>query len=224
VQTIGFDTAKSVEYARYAGSKGADAIISLTPPDASDADIIAYFKALAAASKLPMMVQAVGKVSVDTLVAVSQAVPSLVVVKDEAGDPLQRGPGLQARTGGKLEDFSGSGGHTFFAELELGFLGTCPYVGLSDVLQQCFDLYRVGKKSQAYDLFGWFLAFDAIPRSNEYVLKARGVFAEDAIMRTNPLPPDAPPARRHALPPITEAQKAEIRLALNTYLKGYLVA
>ena len=149
VQTLGFDIAKSAEYARYAGSKGADAIISLTPPGASDADTIAYFKkALGAASNLPMMVQAVGKVSVDTLVALSQAVPAVVVVKDEAGDPLQRGPELQSRTGGKLEDFSGSGGHTFFPEMELGFLGTCPYVGLSDVLQQCFELYQSGKEGR----------------------------------------------------------------------------
>jgi dihydrodipicolinate synthase/N-acetylneuraminate lyase len=223
VQTVGFDTAKSVEYARYAGSKGADAIISLTPPGGSDADIIAYFKALGAASKLPMLVQAVGNVSVDTLVALSRAVPAVVAVKDEAGDPLERGPLLQARTGGKLEDFSGSGGHTFFPEMELGFLGTCPYVGLSDVLQKCFNLYQAGKKSQAFDVFGRFLAFNSIPRSNDYVLMARGVFPENAIMRVNPPPAGASGHRRH-LPPITDAQKAEIRLALNTYVKGDLVA
>ena len=40
----------------------------------------------------------------------------------------------------------------------------------------------------------------------------------------NPAPPDAPAARRGQLPPITEAQKTEVRLALNTYLKRYLVA
>lgn len=222
VQTAGFDLAKSVDYAKYAGVKGADAIISLTPPGASDSDIIAYFKALAAASKLPMLVQAVGNVSVDTLVALSTAVPDVVAVKDEAGDPLERGPRLQALTGGRLEDFSGSGGHTFFPELELGFLGTCPYVGLSDVLQQCFELYRAGKKREAYDVFGLFLAFDAIPRSNDYVMMARGVFSDDAVMRVNPAPNGA---RTHAVPkPVTDAQKAEVRLALNSYLKPYLVA
>lgn len=221
VQTIGFDTAKSAEYAKYAGSKGADAIISLTPAGASDAETIAYFKALGAASNLPMLAQAVGNVSVDTLVALSNAVPTLVAVKDEAGDPLQRGPILQARTGGRLGDWSGSGGHTFFPELELGFLGTCPYVGLSDVLQKCFDLYQAGKKREAYVIFGAFLAFDGIPRSNEYVLMARGVFPEDAVMRSNPPPAGA---ASHPREPITAAQKAEIKLALDSYLKPYLVA
>ena len=49
---------------------------------------------------------------------------------------------------GRLEDFSGGGGMTFFAELELGFLGTCPYTGLADVLQTCFNSYRAGRKRE----------------------------------------------------------------------------
>jgi len=224
VQTPGFDLSKSVEYAKYASSKGADAIISLTPTGASDDDIITYFKALASAGNLPMLVQAVGDVSVDTLVALYKAVPTLVAVKDEAGDPLQRAPDLMSRTGGTLEDFSGAGGHTFFAEMEEGFLGTCPYVGLSDVLQKCFDLYQAGKKRDAYDVFGRFLAFDSIPHANEYVCIARGVFPEGEIMRVNPPPAGAAMGRRRPEGKITDAQKAEIKLALDTYVKPYLVA
>jgi dihydrodipicolinate synthase/N-acetylneuraminate lyase len=227
VQTVGFDLAKSQEYCRYAKSKNADAIISFVPDNASDADAIAYFKALGDASGLPMFVQAVGNVSVDTLVALSNALPNLVAVKDESGDPLERAPGLLQRTGGKLEDFSGGGGHSFFMEQELGFVGTCPYTGLSDVLQQCFNLYQAGKKREAYDMFGRFLTFDGLPHANEYVMAARGVFAEDAVMRVNP------PAGgggggggggRRARAAITQAQKDEIKLALNTYLKPVLVA
>ena len=225
VQTAGFNTANSQAYCKKARSLNADAIISLTPPG-SDADVIAYFKALSDASGLPMMVQAVGNVSVDSLVALAAAVPTIVAVKDEAGDPLERAPELLQKTGGKLEDFSGGGGMSFFPELELGFLGTCPYTGLADVLQACFNSYRAGRKREAYDSFGRFLAFNALPHANEYVMKARGVFAEDAIMRANPAPPGAPPAGagRRRGGQITEAHKAEIKLALDTYLKPYLVA
>jgi dihydrodipicolinate synthase/N-acetylneuraminate lyase len=223
VQTLGFDIAKSADYARYAGQKGADAVMSLTPPGASDAEIISYFKTLASASNLPLMVQAVGDVSIDTLVNLSKAVPSVVAVKDEAKeDPLMRGPILQARTGGKLEDFSGGGGYTFFPEMDRGFLGTCPYVGLSDVLQECFNLYQAGKKAEAYNVFGLFMAFKAIPRSNDYVMVARGVFPEDAVMRVNPPAKGAP--ARPAPKPVTDFEKAEIRRALNDYLKPHLVA
>ena len=139
VQTEGFNIVNSQAYARKAKSLNADGIISLVPPNANDADRIAYFKALADASGLPIMVQAVGDVSVDQLVALAAAIPTIVAVKDEAGDPLERAPDLLQKTGGKVEDFSGGGGMTFFAELELGFLGTCPYTGLADVLQACFN-------------------------------------------------------------------------------------
>ena len=43
-----------------------------------------------------------------------------------------------------------------------------------------------GKKKDAYDIFGRFLALNSLPHANEYVMKARGVFPEDAIMRANP--------------------------------------
>jgi dihydrodipicolinate synthase/N-acetylneuraminate lyase len=224
VQTAGFNTANSQVYAKKAKSLNADAIISLTPPG-SDADVIAYFKALSDASGLPMMVQAVGNVSVDSLVALAASVPTIVAVKDEAGDPLERAPDLLQKTGGKLEDFSGGGGMSFFPELELGFLGTCPYTGLADVLQACFNAYKAGRKREAYDSFGRFLAFNALPHANEYVMKARGVFAEDAVMRTNPAAPGAPAgAGRRRGGQITDAHKAEIRMALDTYLKPFLVA
>jgi dihydrodipicolinate synthase/N-acetylneuraminate lyase len=171
-----------------------------------------------------MMVQATGNVSVDTLVALATAVPAIIAVKDEAGDPLERAPSLLQRSGGKLEDFSGGGGMTFFPELELGFLGTCPYTGLADVLQQCFNAYRAGRKRDAYDIFGRFLAFNALPHANDYVMKARGVFAEGAIMRANPSTLPAGGGNRQRSGPVTDAQKAEIRAALDSYLKPFLVA
>ena len=146
-------------------------------------------------------------------------------VKDESGDPLERAPELLQKTGGRIEDFSGGGGMTFFAELELGFLGTCPYTGLADVLQTCFNSYRAGRKREAYDMFGRFLAFNSLPHANEYVMKARGIFAEDAIMRVNPPVPGQPAGGgRRRGGAITEAHKAQIRLALSTYLKPHLVA
>ncbi len=221
VQTAGFNVAASQAYCKKAKSLNADGIISLVPPDSSRTEAAAYFKALSDASGLPIMVQAVGNVSVEDLVALAASVPAIMAVKDEAGDPLERAPELLQKTGGRIEDFSGGGGMSFFPELELGFLGTCPYAGLADVLQACFNSYRAERKREAYDIFGRFLAFNALPHANDYVMKARGVFAEDAVMRSNPPAPGAPAGRRGQ---ITEAHKAEIRLALDSYLKPFLVA
>jgi len=222
VQTQGFNLANSQAYARKAKSLNADAIISLVPSPASDSDVIAYVKGLSDASGLPIMVQAVGDLGVDTLAKLVQEVPAVFGVKDEAGDPLLRAPELLQKTGGKVADFSGAGGLTFFAELELGFLGTCPYTGLADVLQRCFNAYQAGRKPEAFDTFGRFLAFNSLPHGNEYVMKARGVFREDAIMRANSASPAG--AARARRGDITDAQKAEIRTVLQTYLKPYLVA
>jgi 4-hydroxy-tetrahydrodipicolinate synthase len=226
VQTIGFNTAASQAYARKAKSLNADAIISLTPPGASQSEVVAYFKALSDASGLPIMVQAVGDISVDSLVALAEAVPAVVAVKDETEEePLDRVTRLLQKSGGKLTDFSGMGGMTFFAELELGFLGTMPYTGMADLLQVCFNSYRAGRKQAAYDTFGRFLAFNSLPHANQYVMKARGVFAEDAIMRVNPPVPGQPAGgSRRRGGTITETHKAQIRLALSTYLKSHLVA
>ena len=85
VQTVGFNVANSQDYARTARRLNADAVISIVPPNISDAEVISYFKALADASGLPVMVQAIGATSVDTLVALAGAVPGIVAVKDEAG-------------------------------------------------------------------------------------------------------------------------------------------
>lgn len=218
VQTAGFKIAHSQSYARTAKRLNADGIISLMPPKVSDADVIRYFKALSHASGLPLMVQAVGNTSVDSILALVNAVPSIIAIKDEAGDPLETGPILIKRTGGKLKVFSGGGGLHFFPEMELGFTGNCPYSGLADLLQSCFNDFVAGRKRQAYDNFGRFLAFNSLPHANEYVMKARGVFTEDAVMRSNP------GAGTRSVVPITAAQKALIRNALDTYLKPYLVA
>jgi dihydrodipicolinate synthase/N-acetylneuraminate lyase len=169
VQTVGFDPAQSSEYAQEAQRKGANAVMSQCKPGASQ----------------------------DEMVALSEQVPQIVVVKDEAqGDVLARAPELLTRTHGRLLDFSGHGGNTMFSEMELGFTGTCPYVGMADVQQQVFNLYMAGKKAQAFDVFGRYLAFNSIPRANEYVLVARGVLPENSIFRGPPPSARPPPARQ----------------------------
>lgn len=222
VQSHGFDTTKSVIYAKTARRLKADGIMSIMPQDRGVPEIIAYFKAISDASGLPVIVQAIGNTSVESITALAKALPTVVAVKDEAGHPLENGPVLLKRTNGKLEVFSGGGGMHFFPEMELGFTGTCPYTGLADLLQLCFNQFMAGQRSRSYDNFGRFLAFNSLPHANEYVMVARGVFTEDLIMRQNP--GGMPGAHHGGTTPITDAQKADIRQALNTYLKPYLVA
>jgi dihydrodipicolinate synthase/N-acetylneuraminate lyase len=160
------------------------------------------------------MMQAVGDVSPELIVELAREVPTLRAVKDEAGDPLTRAAKILAAT--QLADFSGNGGHTMLAEMNLGFSGSCPYVGLADLYQESFDLWHDGQHARAFDIFGRISAFNSIPGSNEYVLVARGVFPEDCVMRK--------PASARATPALTPAQKQFIREVLDRDLKPYLRA
>ncbi|MGO9258786.1 MAG: dihydrodipicolinate synthase family protein [Bryobacteraceae bacterium] len=226
VQTQGGDTAGAVEYAKHAARNGADAIVSL-PPEKADADtMLEYYKTIGKATDLPLFVQSTGDMSVDLVVRMFKEIPTMRVVKDEAGNPLQRVAEIRERTGGKLNVFSGNGVRTMITEMERGFSGHCPTTGLADIYAQAFDLWHAGKKREGYDMFGRVLAFDSIPNASAYVLIARGVFKENTITRAMTLAGGGGGARSggggRRGPALDEAGKKEIRDALSTYLKPYL--
>jgi dihydrodipicolinate synthase/N-acetylneuraminate lyase len=219
VQTLGSDVNGAVEYAKHAARHGADAIVSLPPEKADDNGMLEYYQVIGKATELPLIVQSTGDMSVDLVVRMFKEIPTMRVIKDEAGDPLQRVAEIRERTGGKLNVFSGNGVRTMITEMERGFLGHCPTTGLADVYAQAYDLWHSGKKREAFDMFGRVLAFESIPSAGPYVLKARGVFKENSITRSAPV---AGAAGRRPAAPLDEAAKKEIRGALNTYLKPYL--
>ena len=219
VQTHGGDLNGALEYARHAAHHGADAIISLPPEKAGADDTVEYYKTLGKATELPLFVQSTGDMSVDLVVRMFREIPTMRVIKDEAGNPLQRVGEIRERTEGKLAVFSGNGVRTMITEMERGFSGHCPTTGLADIYAQAFDLWHGGKKREAFDMFGRVLAFDSIPNASSYVLIARGVFKEGTI--TRPMSTAGGGAGRHPAP-LDEAGKRDIRDALNTYLKPYL--
>ncbi len=226
VQTHDGGTDGAIEYAKHALKHGADAIVSL-PPEKADANaMIEYYKTIGKATDLPLFVQSTGDMSVDLIVQMFKEIPTMRVVKDEAGNPLQRVSEIRERTGGKLNVFSGNGVRTMITEMERGFTGHCPTTGLSDIYAQAFDLWHAGKKRDAFDMFGRVLAFDSIPNSGAYVLTARGVFKEDtktrAMSTSGGGAGGASAGARRPTPPLDEAGKKDIRDALNTYLKPYL--
>ena len=210
VQAPGGDLDHAIARARRAAALGADAVISLPPAGKDHPATLAYYKALGAATPLPLVMQAVGDMGVDLVRDIASQVPTLAAIKDEAGDPLKRAPQILADT--QLEDFSGGGGHTLLADMEAGFSGSCPYVGLSDLFQRSFDLWQAGDRKQAFEMFGRILAFDSLPGANEYVLTVRGVFREDTVLRR---------AGNAAPKVIDPSQKQRIADAFHRYLDGY---
>lgn len=228
VQTQGGGAEGAVEYAKHAARNGADAIISL-PPEGADAEaMFEYYKTVGNATDLPLVVQSTNDMSVDLVVRMFKEIPAMRVIKDEAGNALQRVTEIRERTGDRLNVFSGKGVRTMITEMERGFSGHCPTTGLADIYTQAFELWHSGKKREGYDMFGRVLAFDSIPDAGSYVLIARGVFKESTLTRAITLPvgrgggQSGGNGRRPAA--LDDAAKKEIRDALNTYLKPYLRA
>ena len=217
VQTQGKDLAGAVAYAKHAAAHGADAICSL-PPDGDNAAIMEYYKAIGAATDLPLFMQTIGDMPVDLVVEMYKSIPTIRVVKDEAGDPLKRVTELRAKTDGKLAVFAGKGVRQMMDEMRLGFTGFCPTVGMADVFQQAWELYEAGKIRESYDMFGRIQAFSTITNADRYVMVARGIFKEDT--KSRPTPGMGSGGATQAA--MTEADKKDVRDALNAYLKPYL--
>jgi dihydrodipicolinate synthase/N-acetylneuraminate lyase len=183
VQALNNDLPKAVMYARHAAEHGADAVISLPPEKADDKAMIEYYKAIGAATELPLFVQSQGDMSVDLIVEMAKQIPTMKCVKDEAGNPLGRVTQIIERTNGKLAVFSGNGVRTMVDEMRLGFAGHCPYPVLSDFYAAAFDQWHAGKKREAFDTFGRIQAISSVTGATNYLMVVRGVFKETTRMR-----------------------------------------
>jgi len=217
VQTQNNDLSGAIAFAKHAAQHGADAICSL-PPTGDDAAMLSYYKAIGSATDLPLFVQTIGDMSVELIVAMFRSIPTMRVVKDEAGDPLARITEIRQKTADKLGVFAGKGVRTMVDEMQLGFAGYCPVVALADVYQQAFELHEAGKQREAFDMFGRILAFDSITHADQYLLAARGIFKENT--KSRPMPGMGNPNNKPSL--LTEEDKKAVREALDTYLKPYL--
>jgi 4-hydroxy-tetrahydrodipicolinate synthase len=208
-------------YARHADQHGADAIICIPPAALTDeGELLKYYQRVGALTPRPLMIQAVGSMSVDLLVKIYETVPTARAVKDESGEPIDRVQELVRRTKGDMSVFSGRGVATMITEMERGFVGHCPYVSLADIYAEAYDLYHAGKKREAFLRFGAIQAANTLfSQSTPDVLIARGVFKPGTRTRSNA--PQAQGANTRRMP---AGSPEEIKRILDTYMKPYLRA
>ncbi len=202
----------AIRYARHAQKNGADAIISLPPEKADGEAMVDYYKALGAATELPLIVQTQGATTVDLVVEMFRQVPRMKCVKDEAGNPLTRVTQIRERTGDKLAVFSGNGVRTMIDEMRLGFAGHCPMTMLADFYAAAYDLWHSDKQGEAFDMFGRIQAFLTIPGATACLLQIRGIFKENTRSRGG---------AGHASPP-GEIQTKTVREAWDRFMKPHL--
>ncbi len=175
------DTPAAVRYAKHAAQAGADAIISLPPAGVSDPQaLLAYYKTIGSATGLPLFVQAVGNMSVETILSMYRNIPTLRYVKDEAGQPLLRIAQLRAESHDEIKVFTGTHGKTLIDEMARGFSGSMPAASFADIYAAAWDLWQEGKKQQAVEMFGAAAVLineiSTYEDGMKYILHLRGVF------------------------------------------------
>ena len=227
VQPLDGDVNTAIRYAKHAAKHGADGLVSLPPgfdngqpqKTLTPQEHLDYYKAVGAATDLPLMVQSHGDMSVDLIVMLYEQVPTLKAVKDETGDVLARLPEFRKRTDGKFIVMNADGANLMLNGMTLGFEGYIPKTGLADISQAAFELWNAGHHKEAFDMFGRVQAFQTVPGVMQYALTARGVFKETTTVRD---------AKRifgaNGVAPKDDAQRRFIRESLKEFLGPYLRA
>jgi 4-hydroxy-tetrahydrodipicolinate synthase len=181
----------AIGYAKQAEKLGADAVISLPPANQSDPKaVLEYYRAVGGATGLPLFVQAVGSMSVEQVIEMYKAIPTLRYIKDEAGQPLARIAALRQMSGDQLKVFTGAHGRTLVDEMMRGFSGSMPAASFADIYAAAWDLWHEGKRREAVDMFGRAsVLIGEIStygmESMKYILVLRGVF-KTSLTRERP--------------------------------------
>jgi dihydrodipicolinate synthase/N-acetylneuraminate lyase len=161
---------------------GADAIISLPPADEKDPKaVVDYYKRVGEATGLPLFAQAVGNMSVATLIEMYKTIPTFRYIKDEAGQPLFRIQELREKSSDQLKVFTGGHGRTMIDEMNRGFSGTMPAASFADLYASAWDSWQEGKRKESIEMFGrasMLISEVSVYgiESLKYILQLRGVF------------------------------------------------
>ncbi|HSI55887.1 MAG TPA: 4-hydroxy-tetrahydrodipicolinate synthase [Ramlibacter sp.] len=150
------DTRHSIELTRKARELGADGVIVVSPyyNRPPQAGIEAHFRAVAAATDLPVMVYDVPlrtgrRIEREVLLRLFREVPNIVAFKDATGDP-PAAAALVAEAGGHFDLYSGDDAYTLplLAVGAVGIVGTSTH-WTSPQFQQMFLAFQQGRVEDA---------------------------------------------------------------------------
>jgi 4-hydroxy-tetrahydrodipicolinate synthase len=225
----GRDTAEMLEYARRADALGADAMIAMPPSTGrSMDDYRTYFRALAGATTRPLIVQTSGGAkdlvpSVDLIVGLAREFPHTAYVKEESEPLIPRMQEEIAARPTMRGIFGASLATGWLYEMRLGLDGVITGMGMyADLMGRIWDLHEQAQHEQVRDAYSRFLLMrnlnEAIPGTDLYVMKMRGVF-KTAVRRTSPPAAGTAPKLTEIVPTDTERAEIEFRFAA---LKPYI--
>jgi len=210
VTTTHFSSKIAAERSRRAQQAGA-AMVMLMPPyhgatiRADEAGVVGYFRAVADAIDIPIMIQDAPvsgvALSADFLARLAREIPQVSYIKAEMPGAAGKLRALIELAGDALEGpFDGEESITLIPDLDAGATGTMPSAMVPDVLRQVVDRYRDGQRDAAVAIYERWL-----PLIN-YENKQCGLRATKALMKEGGI--IASEAVRHPQTPLHPATRA----------------
>ena len=193
----------AVEYVRHAESIGADAIMALPPSlhASSPAEIKAHYKAIGAATSLPLVIQNVSgqgatPLSAPLIAELVREIPNARFVKEESGYPAQTVGEIIRLCGDQVEGvMGGKAGKTLMEEVRHGVAGTMPACEFADIHVALWNAIEAKDEQRARTIFNRLLPLlnleqdYGMPLMKE-VLKMRGVIGSTAVRQSGFRPLD----------------------------------
>ncbi|MBM3813722.1 MAG: dihydrodipicolinate synthase family protein [Acidimicrobiia bacterium] len=211
------DSSAAVEYSKLATKLGADALIALPPREEKDWNkITLYYREIGAASPLPLFIQAIGNVTVQGIIDLSKAIPTLRYIKDEAGPVLSRLTEIRSKAPA-LNPFTGGHSKTLLDEMIRGSAGTMPASAWADLHVAAWDAFHSGDRARAANLCAKSLLListvDAYGMpAVKYFLHLRGLFPTYHLRRDT--------SRNNALDDHAKRYLAELFALLKPHLRA----
>lgn len=222
----GRDTAEMLEYARRAEALGADATIAMPPTTGRSLDDYrAYFRALGSATTRPAIVQTSGGAkdlspSVELIVDMAKEFPHMAYVKEESQPLIKRMQSEIAARPTMKGIFGASLGTGWLYEMRLGLDGVITGMGMyADLMARMWEMHERGQHERVRDAYSKFLLMrnlnEAIPGTDLYVMKMRGVFKTTVRRTAAPAAGQSPKATELSefKPTAVEREEIEFRFA-----------
>ncbi len=160
-------TESSVDLARHAQAKGADAVISLPPWETKPTreQAFDYYRELSEAVSIPVFIQnAAGKFGLglpaEDIARMVRELAGVDYVKEETPPLGQSITGVLAACGATVKGvFGGAGGKHLFNELRRGAAGNMPACDMTDILVEIYERYTRGDEVGAREIHNLLLAY-----------------------------------------------------------------
>lgn len=210
VTTTHFSTRVAAERSRRAQAAGAS-MVMLMPPyhgatiRADEAGVAAYFRAVADAIEIPIVIQDAPvsgvTLSVDLLARLAREIPQVSYVKAEMPGAANKLRALVELAGDALAGpFDGEESITLIPDLDAGATGTMPSAMVPDALRLVCDRYRMGQRDAAVAVYERWLPLVNYENKQCGLRAAKALMAEGGIIASE--------AVRHPTPPLHPSTRA----------------